>query len=233
MAFNIQDFITNLDGNNQFSKSDLFDVFITLPSQVSQGSGYGMQQLALQCEVSEIPGKDIAMIDYRHYGFIKRIPHMNQYGHITFNFICTGNLVEKKLFDRWMDLMIPADTGLVNYPTDSNGNSIYESDIMINQYDVSGNLIYTVTLLYAVPTSVAGMSLDWNNDQVHRMSVSFAYMKWISDQTTFGATQNPQINDTQTNYSNQSPVNNNALPQTQPSAAGPTVPSTINIPPTI
>lgn len=225
MAFNIQDFISNLDGNNQISKSDLFDVFIQLPTQVSQGTGYGMQQLSLQCEVSELPGRDITLIEYRHYAFIKRIPHMNQYGHTTFTFICTGNLIEKQLFDRWLDLMVPVDTGLVNYPLDDNNNSLYESQIGINQYDVAGNLIYTINLIDAIPTSVTSMALDWNNDQVHRLSVTFAYPKWTSNQTVYGAAQSPQINNIQSNYTNNSPVNN-ALPG-QPAAPTPPSVSTV------
>ena len=187
MAFDINTFRQNLNNYDEVSRSDKFDVFITVPTQVAAGSGYGMQQLSLQCEVSELPGRDIQMIEYRHYGFTKRIPHLNQYSHVSFTFYCTGNMIEKQLFDRWLDIMVPANTALVSYPDDGSGTPVYESDIIINQYDTQGNKVYDVTLQQAVPTSVSPMTLDWNNDQIHRLTVSFAFLKWFNNQTTYGS----------------------------------------------
>lgn len=233
MPLKIDDFRNHFNGHNELSRSDKFDVFINIPPQVSQGSGYGIKELALQCEVSELPGRDISLIEYRHYAFTKRIPHMNQYGHINFTFYCGGNLVEKQIFDRWLDIMVPVDTGLVNYPLDDQNNALYESQIQVNQYDQQGNLIYTVNLVDAIPTSVASMPLDWNVDQIHRLSVSFAYFKWYTNQTTYGTGQLPQINDVQTNYSSQNPIASQALPSRQPQFQVPTIgggiPSVTNI----
>jgi hypothetical protein len=225
MSFDVEKFRNNFGGHNEVSKSDKFDVYINIPPSVAVGSGYGMEQLALQCEVSELPGKDITMIEYRHYGFTKRIPHNNQYGHISFTFICAGDLIEKQIFDRWMDLLVPSDTGLVNYPLDVNNNPLYESQIMINQYDQLGNLVYVVNLIDAIPTSISSMSLDWNNDMVHRLTVTFAYFKWTTSQTTYGQAQSSSINDVQTNYSNQSPLTSTAGPSVQPIATPPDIES--------
>src|ERR1700733_1690851 len=104
--FNIDRFRTHFANHLETSKSDKFDVWIQIPTAVAQG--VSMEDLSLQCEVSELPGKDINMIEFRHYGFIKRIPHINQYNQISFTFICAGDLFEKQLFDRWMDYMLPA-----------------------------------------------------------------------------------------------------------------------------
>lgn len=216
MAFDITTFRNHFSGHNEISKADKFDVFITIPQQVATGSGYTGRELALQCEVSELPGRDVTMIEYRHYAFTKRIPHMNQYGQISFTFYCTGNLVEKQIFDRWMDILCPVDTGLVNYPLDDNNQAVYESQIQVNQYDQVGNVIYVVNLIDAIPTSVAAMPLDWNNDAVHRLTATFAYRKWTTDQTVYGQGQVPQINDIHTNFSNGSPIASQAIPQIQP-----------------
>ena len=181
MAFDIDIFRTHFSNNNEVSKADKFDVFISLPPIVARTSGYSTRELALQCDIAELPGRDIQMIEYRHYGFTRRVPHINQYGHITFNFICTGQFTEKQLFDTWLDTMIPQQTGLVKYAEQDDGTSVYESQIEINQYDQQGNLVYTAKLLDAIPTSVSPLSLDWSNDSIHKLSVTFAYRKWFTD----------------------------------------------------
>jgi hypothetical protein len=210
-GFDITAFRNHFSNYHEVAKTDKFDVSITIPQQVADGSGYGMRELALQCEVSELPGRDISLIEYRHYGFTKRIPHINQYNHITFTFFCTGDMIEKKLFDRWMDLMIPAQTGLVNYAEDDSGLPVYESDIVLNQYTNSGALSYSVTLVSALPTTVAALGQSWADDSVHRLSVTFAYLKWTSNQTIMGTNQTSSpINDIQTNFSNFSPKESNA-----------------------
>jgi hypothetical protein len=229
-GFDIDAFRNHFSNYHEVAKTDKFDVSIAIPQQVADSSGYGMRELALQCEVSELPGRDITLIEYRHYGFTKRIPHVNQYNHITFTFFCTGDLVEKKLFDRWMDLMIPAQTGLVNYAEDSSGTPVYESDIILNQYTNSGALAYSVNLVSALPTSVTAMAQSWQDDSVHRLSVTFAYLKWTSNQTTMGTNQSSSpINDVTNNFSNISPVLNKALSGIQPSVPSLTVPTISSI----
>ena len=232
MAFDIETFKQHLSKYNEVSRSDKFDVFIPIPEQIADGTSYGIRELSLQCEVSELPARDIQMIEYQHYGFTKRIPHMNQYGRATFTFFCTGDLIEKKLFDRWLDSMVPVDTGLVNYPVDENNQRNYETDIHINQYDTQGNLIYTINLIDAVPTDVGQLVLDWNNDQVHRLMVSFAYRKWTSDQTDYGSDQGGN-NDVVSNFTNnftptvdnrapadaQAPTNPNNITSSEPTLA--------------
>lgn len=179
--FPIDAFRNNLSSHGEVAKSDKFDVTIIIPTLL-QGQTTS-RELALQCEASELPGRDINMIEFRHYGFTKRIPHMNQYGQITLTFYCAGDMHEKKLFDRWLDIMIPTNSGLVSYPIDEEGNSQYESDVYINQYNPSGELIYQVKLFEALPVAVSPLTQNWSDDSVHRLVVTFAYKKWVSGST--------------------------------------------------
>lgn len=182
-SFDIDSFRTHFANHLETSRTDKFDVWINIPQAVAQG--VSMQDLSLQCEISELPGKDINMIEFRHYGFTKRIPHINQYNHITFTFICAGDLFEKQLFDRWMDFMLPAQTGIIEYPQDSTGNFIYAAQIMINQRDNLNNIAYQVQLFNAMPVGISPMSQSWQDDSVHRLSVTFAYEKWTSAATIY------------------------------------------------
>jgi uncharacterized membrane protein YgcG len=190
--FNINDFMSNLGNHNETARADKFSVQFSIPSGLKQSGlidlGTSMYDLSLQCEVSEIPGRDIAMVEYRKYGFIERIPHHNQYGSATFTVIVTGDMWEKIFFDSWMDYMVPAQTGLVNYAEDGDGNRNWEADITCFQYDNLGNTIYAVQLIDASPTSCSPLAQSWDNDSIHRLSLTFQFRKWTSVATTYNGT---------------------------------------------
>jgi hypothetical protein len=192
MAFDIGSFISNMDNHDATSHADKFDVMFNIPVGLQNSgllaAGINMNDLTLQCEVSELPGRDIAMVEYRKYAFIERIPHHNQYGQASFTFIVTGDMWEKIFIDTWMDFMIPAQNGLVNYAIDGSMNRNYETDITCNQYDLTGNVAYSVLLIDAAPISCSALGQDWNNDSIHRLNVSFQFRKWTSIATTYNQT---------------------------------------------
>lgn len=182
--FNIDEFRTNLSAHGEVARMDKFNVVIIVPPVVQLASGTSLRELSLQCEVSELPARDVTHIEYRHYGYIRRIPHTNQYGQATFTFIVSGDMWEKRLFDRWLDIMTPTNSGLVSYPLDAQGNQIYEAPITINQYNANGQWIYGAQLIDAIPTSISPLGLDWSSDQPHKLTVTFNFRKWFSDSTT-------------------------------------------------
>lgn len=179
--FNIDRFRSNLTAHRELAKVDKFDVQIMVPMILSQ---YGqMTDLNLQCEAAELPGRDISMVEYRHYAFIRRIPHQNQYGQASFTFYCTGDMWEKKLFDAWMDLMVPTNSGLVTYPETDAGGHNYDTFIYVNQYDMTGALQYQTKLIEAMPTSISPLATNWATDDVHRLTVNFVFKKWTTVDT--------------------------------------------------
>jgi len=209
MAFNVNEFTTHFGKYEDFAKTDKFDVSITIPNALTS-LGFGTRELSFQCEAAELPGKNITMIEYRHYAFTQRIPHQIIYPEIALTFYCNGQLEEKKFFDAWLDTMIPSNTGLVNYYSDDNGSMNYSAPVTINQYSQRANengsprLIYGCQLIDAIPTSIASLPLNWAEDSVHRLQVTFAYKKWtnieLPDYTSSGTTQ-------VANYSNRIPTN--------------------------
>jgi hypothetical protein len=200
--FSINNFIQNLNQHNETARTDKFDVLIIPPASVANYAGLSPaaigRGLNLQCEISELPGRDIQMQEYTIHAFVRRVPHQNQYGSANFTFICTGDFWEKSMFDAWLDLMVPAQTGLVNYPLDANNNRNYECDIYCNQYDMTGTQIYQAQLVDAVPTSVSVLNQSWDNDAIHRLNVTFAFRKWVTVDTDYQtvttfAGSNPQV----------------------------------------
>jgi len=189
-GFSITRFMSHYAAYSETARADKFDVMIALPNALV--GSYGARELSLQCESAEFPGIDVVPIEYRHYGFIQRIPHHLTYTPLSLTFYCTGEMMEKKLFDSWMNEMIPNDTGLVEYRFNNQGISNYEATIYVNQYDQFGRVTYYAQALEAMPISVGQINTNWSDDSTHRLTVTFAYTKWITDADKDVATLKPR-----------------------------------------
>ena len=288
MAFNVNQFRTHFTGQGEFAKTDKFEVWISTPNSLSGDPVFGSnmtKELSFQCEAAELPGKNISMVEYRHYAFTNRIPHHLQFPEVTLTFYCNGTMKEKKFFDAWIESMIPTQSGLINYYSSEAGTPNYATDVTIKQYshigtdapsepvdpnsieevmvtaskikprnafgqrlldsvvnksintlvdkymgpiaqfnqyinpdgqvtqqplakDVTPQLIYDCKLIEAIPISVSSLPLNWSDDSVHRLQVTFAYKKWISQSA--GITDN-YSNEAVSNYTNDSENKDNRL----------------------
>ena len=134
--------------------------------------------LALQCEAAELPGRTLETADVKIYGPSFKVPYRMQYSETTLTFICTNDFYERKLFERWMDAIIPSDTNNPRFPKSQ--VSRYMTDIRIIQYDDVVRQIYAVDLIDAFPTGISPQALSWGDDAFHRLSVQFSYQKYRS-----------------------------------------------------
>ena len=129
--------------------------------------------LALQCEAAELPGKSLSTADVKIYGPAFKVPYQTIYGDISFTFLCTNDFYERKLFDKWIECIMPPDTNNLRYPKGE--NTRYLSDITIMQFDEFIKQIYAIKLIDAFPVTISSMPLSWSDDNFHRVTVSFAY----------------------------------------------------------
>ena len=132
--------------------------------------------LALQCESAELPGKTFATADVKIYGPTFKVPYQTQYADTTLTFLCTNEFYERKLFERWMESVMPTDTNNLRFPKGQ--SSRYLTNIKIIQYDEFIKQIFAVELMDAFPIGVAPQALSWSEDGFHRLSIQFAYQKY-------------------------------------------------------
>lgn len=132
--------------------------------------------LALQCESAELPGKTLVTADAKVYGPTYKVPYQTQYNDTTLNFICTNEFYERKLFEKWVDSIMPSDTNNLRYP--KGNNSRYLTNIKIIQYDEFIRQIYAVELIDAFPIGIAAQPLAWSEEGFHRLSIQFAYQRY-------------------------------------------------------
>ena len=132
--------------------------------------------LALQCESAELPGKTLATADVKIYGPTFKVPYQTQYTDTNLTFICTNDFYERKLFDRWMEAIMPSDTNNLRFPKGQ--QSRYMTNIKIIQYDDFIKQIFAVELIDAFPIGIAPQALSWSEDGFHRLSIQFAYQRY-------------------------------------------------------
>jgi hypothetical protein len=132
--------------------------------------------LSLQCETAELPGRTLQTADVKIYGPIFKVPYQTMYADTTLTFLCTNDFFERKLFDRWMEAIMPSDTNNLRFPKGE--VSRYMTNIKIIQYDDFIKQIYAVELLDAFPIGVAPQTLSWSEEGFHRLSIQFAYQKY-------------------------------------------------------
>ena len=240
MAFDVNKFLANFDAHGGFARSSKFEAKIFLPSPLSQASS--LEALSLQCETAELPGYAVNTVEQKIFGAPTYIAATPSFGDISLTFICAGDLWEKKIFDSWMDMIVPKTTYLVNYKNnyttnieihqysdyvgmDSGpapdgtslkklaelglkselkdrlidlankkfGNSFpgnearnfinkkYDQSTIVKNVSIEGLApkVYSVKLINAFPVTMNAMALNWASDEIHRVTVTFKYDKWL------------------------------------------------------
>lgn len=137
MAFNINNFIAHTNKTGDYARSDKFEVEISVP-KIMEDSDYASfgPSLTFQCEATELPGRNVNMIEYRHHALVERIPHYNTFDNINLTFYCNDSFLEKKFFDDWINSMVPINTGLATYKQNDSYEELFTSTIKIKQYSL-------------------------------------------------------------------------------------------------
>jgi hypothetical protein len=157
------------DITNIFNRDNTDEQSKTTNSSISR-------YLALQCESTELPGKSILTQDAKVYGPTYKIPYQTQFADISLTFLCTNDFYERKLFDRWIEAIMPNDTHNLRFPNDD--ATRYLTNLKIIQYDDFIKQIYAVEMIDAFPISIASQPLNWGEDSFHRLTVQFSYRKY-------------------------------------------------------
>lgn len=137
------------------------------------------RDLEFLCETSELPGRNLITQDYRYYGPTQKFPYQTQYNELNLTFLCRTEMHEKDLFDSWLQYINP----LAHY----NFRYKDEYSVTIEVFQFSEQALnnsknpkptYQVYFEKAYPISVNPLSLNWADDGLQRLQVSFAYDRW-------------------------------------------------------
>jgi hypothetical protein len=169
MAGSIADFKSSF--RKDLARVNRFDVFIPIPFGLFPFIGE-TRSLALRCENAQLPGRNLSTASAKIYGVTEEYPYASTFDDVSLTFIVTEDMRQKNLFDSWLNYINPTSTYNVKYKKQ------YAVPILINQYDLQNKLSLSVSLLDAYPKAVNQMDLDWASDNMHKVTVTFAYTSW-------------------------------------------------------
>lgn len=129
-----------------------------------------MEELAFNCDTSQLHGSGIASIEQRYIGAVRKMPYARFFTDITFTFYCTKDQREYKFFHAWHDLIYPTDTNQVEYYENFIG------DIKVIQLDKSDKEVMETSITEAWPLSIAPVELNYADvNVVQKLTVTFAW----------------------------------------------------------
>jgi hypothetical protein len=169
----ISDFLSSF--NKELARPHHFDVSVALPPALSDYKK-SERVLSLRCESTELPGRSLMTTSMKIYGVEEKFPYMSSYNDISLTFIVGDDMLEKKIFESWLNYIHPTATFNFKYKDD------YARDMRITQYDLKKEKSYQVKLKNAYPIAVNPLSLDWGSDGYHKLTVTFVYDYWESDE---------------------------------------------------
>lgn len=128
-------------------------------------------RLNLAVESTAIPGRSISTATYKIAGPKREMPYELLYNNeIQMVFRVGDDMLEKLIFEDWMNRVAPYGNGFINYY-----NSFIQ-ELSISQLDRSDNEIMKVTLSEVYPKIITDLDLSgMKNDESQSISVTFAY----------------------------------------------------------
>jgi len=169
MSLSIDRIVSSFRGD--FARPNRFQVFFPLPGGL-KSFGSSEQILTFRCENAQLPGRTLATTEQRTYGPIEKFPYLTTYNDLDVTLIVDGSMIQKKLFDAWMQLINPTSTNNFNY------RNTYCVDITVKQYDVTNRVTHEVKFIESYPIAINQMDLDWSSDGYHKLNATFAYTRW-------------------------------------------------------
>ena len=138
------------------------------------------EELGQLCTTARIPGKVLNVVD-RNIGLEQvKVANGFTFSDANLSFYLTNEYSARKYFQQWMDCVV---SPLPPYTAGFHGN--YAKSIIIEQQDNFANVIYTVELIKAYPTSIAEIDLN-NQAQTAplELTVSLTYSNYIIKKIT-------------------------------------------------
>lgn len=168
-----------LDNAGQYAKSCRFLVLIKGAGASITNIMNGTKDFMYLCDAVEFPGRGFDVTQVRYNGPSQVFPNNVMYNQASLSFLCRTMSAERAFFDDWMDIINPTSNWNFEYADNYYGTiNIYQ----IAEYGAEGTskpfATYGWTLNKAWPTLVAPQQVTWNDQDVLRLQVTFAYKYW-------------------------------------------------------
>ena len=116
-----------------FSTSEKFEIGFTASRGASASQDIATlmgedHDLRYLCENVALPTKSIMGVDKMIYGLNYQMPYRHTFPEVAMTFYCTKNMREKKIFDKWQEMIVNPNTGDLSFYED------YTCDITVKKF---------------------------------------------------------------------------------------------------
>jgi hypothetical protein len=134
-------------------------------------TSFDMEHFALRADMAELPGYTWNTTESRTFGKVWRRPTQAVYSDLNLSFICSANMVERYLFDYWFHVI--RDTSFMYEYHDD-----ICTDIEVTLFTQNYESVYGIKFIRAWPIAVSPVQLNWADQDIIRLNVTFAYERW-------------------------------------------------------
>lgn len=193
MPFNIQEILSNINGQNGLLTPAHFMVTVTTSSVMNEG--HALRIIPFFCDTAQIPGVSYQSQEILRYGYgvPEKRPTLAVFSEWTASFYCDVNGDIRKFFEEWMGVI--SNLNISQKGRTTNGLNVYDFQypnkyqtiIEIAQFDSSGEIVNIYKLINAYPVMISEQQMDWSQgDAILKNNITFAYEYWTSDYTIGG-----------------------------------------------
>ena len=186
----IDDFKSVISRRSGLAPANRFAIFMSPPSQtllnldlqnaasnlLSGNFGLGQlvndpRDIAILCESCTLPGRQIQTLDHQNRNYRQSVKEPQGYmlEDVSFVFHLTNDYHMKKVFDRWLDLIINPETYQVGYKNE------FVTDVTIQQLNQQNIPVYGVKLKNAFPITMNAIELSNASAETQKLNVTMTY----------------------------------------------------------
>jgi hypothetical protein len=172
-AFSLENFWQH-GWQHDFARSNRYEVFFGLP-KVMQNRADQSRVVSMMAEDVLIPGMILGTRPIRINNLNEQRAHVIDFGgdSINFTFLIDGSWTAKDFIGDWMRKIVnPENKRIVEFPDQ------YYATIDIHALNRKDEKTAHWRINDAFPRSIAPISASWQNPEVMRLPVSFAYKDW-------------------------------------------------------
>lgn len=147
----------------------------------------GAAHVSLMAESCSIPGKQIATTPFTMYGTTMKMPYGTLYDDFNVSFICTKSMVERTFFDVWANFIHNPHNNYMHFLDDYVGTIVVVK--LNDSVDANSvpNALSVWMLQECFPITIQAQELSYGSEDYLRLTIQFAYRKWICGSDTFSS----------------------------------------------
>ena len=174
MPYNVDKFAASIAAKGLASPNKFQVEFSSVPGKALVGGGT-VEDLNLMCESAVLAGRSIQSLLDRQYGLNREIAYNGPtYTPITLTFLCSTHFREKKIFDRWNNMIVDISNGY-----DVAYYHHYIGIMKVSALDSHGKKAFTTIYQEAWPKTVSAIELNHTTQNAAvRMTVEMSYAYW-------------------------------------------------------